>query len=1239
VDGLPLAVIRLARVRAYWLGLTAEGFARKRDGERWTLSSPFAGALPSALAASPSGRIAVGTATGAVYVSHDEGASWTAVGDPQRPLGIPIQALVLDERTEIPQIVVATDRGVAAAPLNGGAWTWRNAGLPGTDAKTGRSATAAYSIVIADDRGTLLAATSFGVYRSEPDGRWLRVPGLGVVGAVAALAGARLLAAGPGGMFSSADGGASWTRAIAASGVPHGLAAAADRAVVALGNDVYISDDGGASWEPALGFIGRAPTDVAVGLDGMVAVAAPLRENPADEWPGLPTALHGTALPLDRETALAAGDLLVLRTRDAVDVYTVRSTRTGPLTAWGLTAISTVVELDRAIDRRFENPRDVTVHLTPLTRAALPLVRQDPAPPRTALPVARALPPLEPGRTMIVEGQPPQVVIRGLAAGAALVNRTAGGAFTVAPREVAGAPLHDLDAAAPLGERGTVVARFDGVFICDDLTADPAPWRKQSAPPGRVIGLASLADVVYALVAGTPNASIFTLQNGSWSAEPELRGPFTRLVASNGRLFACGVHTLEVRDRGGWSAVDAQFETQTVCDVADAGDVMLVATEAGLIAKTPAGWRTGCGPDDLALGAVAIAAGVWYAGTRGRGVYVSRDGGRSWTPLRAERRVGDIAAMIIAGDAVIAVEAGSGLSADGRPLPLGFASTIRSVVPLATGPAAALAVLRGTPAIGGVPLRTFKGTLAFEDADLAVLDAGLLAPLFRRRLETLLGYSVATADIIVESAGAAWRIRATGPVPHLVLRREPAVLSVFVLAPIPLARPAVLAADPGAPATWTPLDPSGVPASAAFAAHEDEVWYLGADPSAPSRAETVTLAVHGESTLHLKSPLVNAYDVRTVTIAANVVAATHGQTVPADVPILSGDSSIPAQTAALRNAPLSYTMGDDGPQPNLEVWVRSATAQTPAEATASLYARAAAENGAAWSAVPSFAYQGSRARVYTVRLDAAGTTILTFGDGVNGRRLPTGTENVIARYRVGVGTGGNVPAAALVLLQRPVAGVEQIRNPIAARGGSDAEGAPELRTAIPRGRVAARRVISRVDLIDYLATWPGIAKVDVQRRRSVSGRPAFTITYLAGANDAIDVDQLLASLRGDGAATWDLAVGACRMRSAVLAARLFLGAGVDGAVVYQRAIAMLLDRFGSGARNLRDDLRLADVITALQHVPGVAAVTVQAFYERGRSPRVCETIAGDDGAAGEFASLLILDPGASELSTGDAGAA
>ncbi len=74
-----------------------------------------------------------------------------------------------------------------------------------------------------------------------------------------------------------------------------------------------------------------------------------------------------------------------------------------------------------------------------------------------------------------------------------------------------------------------------------------------------------------------------------------------------------------------------------------------------------------------------------------------------------------------------------------------------------------------------------------------------------------------------------------------------------------------------------------------------------------------------------------------------------------------------------------------------------------------------------------------------------GKTVVIFGDGTTGSRLPTGAENVRATYRKGIGTGGLVKANQISqLLTRPL-GVKSAVNPSTAKDAADAETLDEAR--------------------------------------------------------------------------------------------------------------------------------------------------------------------------------------------------
>lgn len=60
-------------------------------------------------------------------------------------------------------------------------------------------------------------------------------------------------------------------------------------------------------------------------------------------------------------------------------------------------------------------------------------------------------------------------------------------------------------------------------------------------------------------------------------------------------------------------------------------------------------------------------------------------------------------------------------------------------------------------------------------------------------------------------------------------------------------------------------------------------------------------------------------------------------------------------------------------------------------------------DGEQWQAVTSFRDSSPNDRHYVVRLDEDGSTIIRFGDGINGARLPTETSQIRIRYQHGGG--------------------------------------------------------------------------------------------------------------------------------------------------------------------------------------------------------------------------------------------
>lgn len=100
-----------------------------------------------------------------------------------------------------------------------------------------------------------------------------------------------------------------------------------------------------------------------------------------------------------------------------------------------------------------------------------------------------------------------------------------------------------------------------------------------------------------------------------------------------------------------------------------------------------------------------------------------------------------------------------------------------------------------------------------------------------------------------------------------------------------------------------------------------------------------------------------------------------------------------------------------------------------------------------WTRVESFFQSKPHSRHYT--LDYASGT-LAFGDGRRGKVPPEGKNCVTAReYKIGGGARGNVNAGTLTSLNRAIAYIDTVNNPIPATGGADRETIDEAKERAP----------------------------------------------------------------------------------------------------------------------------------------------------------------------------------------------
>lgn len=219
-----------------------------------------------------------------------------------------------------------------------------------------------------------------------------------------------------------------------------------------------------------------------------------------------------------------------------------------------------------------------------------------------------------------------------------------------------------------------------------------------------------------------------------------------------------------------------------------------------------------------------------------------------------------------------------------------------------------------------------------------------------------------------------------------------------------------------------------------------------------------------------------------VEVFANVIQASRGERVDAEI-LGSGNASLAGQTFKLRKKPLTYlpapTAGNDqGVKSTLSVYV----------------------DGIRWTEAATFFEKKETDQVYIVRQNDDGESLVTFGDGVRGSRLPTGQNNIVAHYRFGAGRA-SPPSGSITQITRPAKGLQSIKNPMAATGGDDAEGADGMRYYAPNSALILGRIVSMQDMEAVVRSFPGVRAVQVEWRWNKEKLQTLAHVWYIGESD------------------------------------------------------------------------------------------------------------------------------------------
>lgn len=342
----------------------------------------------------------------------------------------------------------------------------------------------------------------------------------------------------------------------------------------------------------------------------------------------------------------------------------------------------------------------------------------------------------------------------------------------------------------------------------------------------------------------------------------------------------------------------------------------------------------------------------------------------------------------------------------------------------------------------------------------------------------------------------------------------------------------------------------------------------------------------GYTTLKFSEGLKYSYKRDTVTINANVVPATHGETVSGEA-LGSGDGSRTNQSFKLKKPPLTYV---------------SAATASGTESTLCLRV-----NGVEWQEVSSLYGLDGNSKTYIARINNDGETIVTFGDGKSGARPPTGQENVVATYRSGIGSDGEVAAGSLTLMKTRPFGVSSVINPTDASGADDPESLDNARDNAPLTALTLDRIVSLQDFEDFARAFAGIGKARAVGLWNGETELVHITVADADGDEVASISDLYKNLRdainGARDPLRSVEIGSFQPRYFDVDAKVLIDPAYEWKDVKSEIESALVDGFSFKERDFGQPVTSAEVVGIIHNIKGVVAVDLEKLYVVGETDR------------------------------------
>jgi photosystem II stability/assembly factor-like uncharacterized protein len=432
------------------------------------------------------------------------------------------------------------------------------------------------------------------------------------------------------------------------------------------------------------------------------------------------------------------------------------------------------------------------------------------------------------------------------------------------------------------------------------------------------------------------------------------------------------------------------------------------------------------------------------------------------------------------------------------------------------------------------------------------------------------------------------------------------------------------AISPPAPQKWLLQNSDGFIGS--FISTKPELLeLLPAERKDPIVSEMATIAIppldEQLPILTLIEPLRNAYDPATTSISANVVSASHGETV---VEVLgSGDGTQKHQRFILKQPPLTYT-----------------AAATATGHQSSLQLRV---NDLLWQEVPFLYDRKPQEPIYITRIADDASVNVIFGDGESGLRLPSGQENITATYRTGIGRAGQMKARQLSQLKTRPLGISDVINPLPATGAADPETLLEARESAPRTVRTLDRIVSLQDYEDFARAFTGIGKAQaVVLWAGELQQVQITVAGLEGdaiLSDSRLYESLVQAIDAARDPIQQVQIDSYELLRFNLKARLLIDSRYRSNQVVTAVETALLNRFNFEQRHFAQAVTASEAIATMQAIPGVIAVDLDALHRLDR-PLSLEQVLPALPARWQIsiqdilpAQLLLINPAGIDLRT------